>query len=120
MVVTDSAPDEAWAEISEGVLEARASRLRSLAGSEALVSEVSAILFARDPIELNFETNTDEYDAEARTIVIRLPDARSLEDLARICREEFARWFDAGLAGPTSRYGDIAAGIWAAATRPAG
>lgn len=99
------------------VLRARDERLAKLRGQEALVQEVSAILFAADPIGINDEENTDEYDPEAQSIVLRLPTVTSVLDLQVVCHEEFTRWFSADQAGPLERYASIARDIWAAAAR---
>lgn len=99
-----------------GEKEARRS---ALVGREALVAEVSAILFESDPIGINFTENTDEYDSEAETILLRLGDAQGPEDVQRIAHEEFVRWFDEKIAGPPARYAEVAGAIWAAANRKA-
>jgi hypothetical protein len=65
----------------------------------------SSSRFYDDPIGLNFETNTDEYRPEAQSIVIRLPEATSRDEVRRIVHEEFVRWFDPQTAGPVERYG---------------
>lgn len=38
--------------------------------------------------------------------------AVSPEDMLRIVREEFARWFDEETAGPASRYAPVAEELW--------
>jgi hypothetical protein len=101
----------------EEAARAREARRRNATGEEALVLEVSAILFAADPIGINLETNLDEYDPEAQSIVTRLPEAASAQDLQSICVEEFTHWFAADLAGPVERYEAIARDIWDAAAR---
>ena len=58
-----------------------------------LLGEISAILFRYDPIGINFEDNTDEYDAEAGTILPRLRGDMSAEEATAIVHEEFVRWF---------------------------
>jgi hypothetical protein len=52
---------------------------KALSGTyKRLFTEVSAILFRHDPIGINFEGNTDEYDPEAGTILPRLrPDSHA-------------------------------------------
>src|SRR5215475_14022516 len=90
------------------VMADRAQRERAVVGREDLVSCIEALLFDDDPIGINFETNTDEYRAEAQTIVVRLPEATSEEDVARIIHEEFVRWFDPQMAGPAERYRAVA------------
>jgi hypothetical protein len=109
-------PDVEWAQQSAAIAAARVDRESALVGQEALVSQVEALLFRHDPIGINFEDNTDEYRAEAQTIVIRMPEASSVEDLRAIVHQEFVRWFDAQIAGPPERYSTIAAEIWALRT----
>jgi hypothetical protein len=77
-----------------------------------LFDGVSAILFRHDPVGINFDSNTDEYDPEARTILPRLWSCASEEDALRTIHEEFQRWFDADTAGPASRYKEAATEIW--------
>lgn len=85
---------------------------RSLSRSyRDLMDEISAVLFKHDPIGINFEENTDEYDPEAGTIVPRLKHGMTLDQVERIVWEEFVRWFESETAGPQNRYRDIAADI---------
>lgn len=86
-------------------------KLRKLYG--ALFDDVSAALFRADPIGLNFEENTDEYDTEARTILPRLTHCSSVEDALVVIHEEFEHWFGAERAGHRSRYVEVAAEVWA-------
>ena len=79
-----------------------------------LFDRVATVLFEADPIGINFETNTDEYEPEVGTILPRLEDASSPLDVQRIVHEEFCRWFSAEDAGPIHRYQAIAASIWEA------
>lgn len=78
-----------------------------------LFSEISAILFRHDPIGINFDDNTDEYDPEAGTILPRLRVNVSLEELTAILHEEFIRWFELDMAGPKDKYSAIAKEILA-------
>lgn len=77
-----------------------------------LFDSIEALLFRNDPIGINFEDNTDEYDPETRTILPRLPTCKSSADVLRVVHEEFTRWFDSATAGPPERYGQIASEIW--------
>ena len=74
--------------------------------------EICALLFRHDPIGINFETNEDEYEPEAGTILPRLRICRSVDDVRRVVHEEFVRWFDADTAGPQEHYARIAAEMW--------
>ena len=65
-----------------------------------------------DPVGINFETNTDEYDAEAETIVIALPRAAGPDDVRALTHEAFVQWFDGETAGPIERYTAVANEIW--------
>jgi hypothetical protein len=88
---------------------------RRLAESHGpLLAEVSAVLFRHDPIGINFEDNTDEYEAEASTILKRMGAATSPTEARRIVHEEFVRWFEPEIAGPVERYTDIASEVLAA------
>lgn len=70
------------------------------------------ILFRNDPIGINFEINTDEYEPEVGTILPRLKEARSPEDLQKIIHQEFVSWFDADIAGPKVKYAKITQEVW--------
>lgn len=73
---------------------------------------MSQILFRADPVGINFDTNTDEYDAEAETIVIGLPRTSGPADVKALAHETFVQWFDAHTAGPIDRYAAVASEIW--------
>ncbi len=70
-------------------------------------------MFKRDLIGINFETNTDEYDAEAGSVIPRLADCSSPEDVAAVLHEEFLAWFGSETAGTREIYADLAKDIWA-------
>jgi hypothetical protein len=78
-----------------------------------LFQEASSILFKHDPIGINFEENTDEYDPEAGTILPRLSGCGSALEVQQIVFEEFCRWFGRETAGDETRYGTIAEELWA-------
>jgi hypothetical protein len=67
-----------------------------------------ALLFVVDPVGINFETNADEYEPEVDTILPRLNDSQTVDDLQRIVHEEFVRWFGDETAGPASTYSIVA------------
>lgn len=77
-----------------------------------LFAAVSAALFEDDPIGINFESNTDEYEPEAGTIIPRLHSANSAKDVETIVYEEFNRWFGPGDAGLKSEYESVSRRIW--------
>jgi hypothetical protein len=78
----------------------------------ALFDALTKLLFEADPIGINYETNTDEYEPEVGTIIPRLRHANSEDDARQIIHEEFCRWFDAETAGSTDAYREIAAQVW--------
>lgn len=91
-------------------IEAEKQRLRSEYGR--LFDELSMLLFRSDPIGLNFESNTDEYDPEARTILPQLRHCVSAKDATRVVHAEFVRWFGSDTAGEESRYQSIGEQVW--------
>jgi hypothetical protein len=85
-------------------------RLRAEYGG--LFDDVTAVFFRHDPIGINFEDNTDEYEPEARTILPRLRTCHSVEDVLTVVHEEFQRWFEPDIAGARERYSAIADEVW--------
>lgn len=81
-----------------------------------LFTEVAAILYELDPLNITFEgiAPSDEYEPEARTILPRLRSCSSVEDVRRVLYEEFVNWFGPDNAGSESNYHDAAGRIWAA------
>ena len=77
-----------------------------------LFDNVSAALFRDDPVGINFETNTDEYEPEVGSILPRLKGCASEGDVARVVHEEFVRWSGADAAGHVERYVSVASEIW--------
>ena len=77
-----------------------------------LYEQIEALLFRHDPVGINFEDNTDEYDLEVSTILPRLKTCASAEDVCRVVHEEFLRWFDASTAGNREAYAEIGREIW--------
>ncbi len=75
--------------------------------------DVSAALFEADPIGLNFEDNSDEYDPEAGTIIPRLKTTKCAEDVEIIINEEFVRWFGDEYAAKNNEYKLVSEKIWA-------
>lgn len=99
---------------------AKQSRFPQTLAKRDLVAETSQILFEADPIGINLESNTDEYNAEAEAIVIALPHARSADDVRTLTYETFVQWFDPETAGPIERYRAASAEIWHAWQRDQG
>ena len=73
---------------------------------------ISAILFENDIEGINFVKNEDEYEPEVGTILPRLPEANSIEDVQKILQEEFGIWF--GKKRDIDEFRETAKEIWAA------
>jgi hypothetical protein len=75
---------------------------------------LTALLYRHDPIGLAAAgCPKDEYESEVSTIIPRLKNATTVEDVRRILHEEFLHWFDGEqIAGPESAYGGVAQEIW--------
>jgi hypothetical protein len=78
-----------------------------------LYSRVAAILFEEDPVGINLDDNSDEYEPETDTILPRLKVCRTDQDVRSVVHEEFVRWFSADIAGRPERYNRVAKRIWA-------
>jgi hypothetical protein len=78
-----------------------------------LFDEVSSTLFKYDPIGINLENNSDEYDPEAGTILPRLSRCYSSTDVRRVVFEEFCKWFGPETAGDEMKYDEASVAIWA-------
>lgn len=89
-------------------------RLTSRADYENLYRDLTALLYRHDPMGLAATgCPKDEYETEVSTIIPRLKDATTVEDVRRIVHEEFLRWFDdEENAGPESAYSGLAQDIW--------
>lgn len=93
-------------------MNAEREQLKKRYGS--LFDTVAGLLFEDDPMGINFDDNTDEYDPETGTIFPRLAGAKSVEDVQTIVYEEFRRWFDPDGAGSREAYGEVSLKIWEA------
>ena len=68
-------------EVEARVRAAKRRRVELTAESRDLVATVTGLLFADDPMGINFASNTDEYTAEAEVIVIGLPGAADVKEV---------------------------------------
>ncbi len=110
----EHARDAYWNEVVvPRVAAERAAREQAVQGRAQLVAAIEELLFEDDPIGINFGTNTDEYRAEAQSIVIRLPETTSEHGVVNIVHEVFVNWFDPQIAGPIERYLPVSQKIWA-------
>lgn len=74
---------------------------------------VSEALCRLDPLALiEAGAPSSEYDPEIGTIMPRLGEASTRDDLARIIHEEFVAWFGSELAGSEARYNVAANEVW--------
>ena len=112
-MVNDTNADDIPSELTEAILQTQAEREQVRQAQPELFAAVSGAMFRHDPIEINYHFNTDEYDAETGTVLPRLKDCASSDELASVLHEEFVRWFGAETAGPRDRYLDLSAEIWA-------
>lgn len=78
----------------------------------AAFARLAALLFEEDPIGLDYEENTDEYEPEATSILPRLPACTSATQVRDVVHAEFVHWFDAYIAGPPERYARLGARVW--------
>src|SRR5271155_4610832 len=82
-----------------------------------LFDDASALLFRHDPIGINCEDNTDEYDPEVGTILPRLSRCHSYAAVRGVVFEEFCKWFGPETAGDEMRYDSVASELWELWTR---
>jgi hypothetical protein len=78
-----------------------------------LFDKVSTILFEHDPVELDYETNIDEYEPEARRIMPLIKQADDVNHLATLLRNVFVQMFEGDdIDRKEGVYLQIAAKIW--------
>jgi hypothetical protein len=102
--------DAKWDRLVPQIQRRRAERKARIRGYEAVVAEISRLLFRMDPMGISFDVNTDEYDPEAETIVPRLVRTSSEKDALDVVFEEFQRWF--GTTGTRAGYEDVGREVW--------
>ena len=106
--LTDDWPPETRAQFRR--MEARQAELE--AQYPRLFEDLRQCLFKHDPMGINLETNTDEYDPEVATIIPRLPSCTSREDVLNVVHDELVRWFGEDIVKPKDRYAELSAEIW--------
>src|SRR6476659_408769 len=81
--------------VPKWIEESRVARAELKKSHAKLFQEVSDILYRLDPVGIGAGTGSpsDEYDAEAGTIIPRLQACRSASDVQKIVYEEFVHWF---------------------------
>ncbi|HEX9960914.1 MAG TPA: hypothetical protein VGB00_08280 [Pyrinomonadaceae bacterium] len=80
---------------------------------ENLRREITRILGEHNPIGIADESNPDEYDLEAKTILRKLDRCDSVEDVTKIVFQDFKSWFSPDIAGAKDDYRKISEEIWA-------
>ena len=103
--------DEWPPEVTAKVERDREARESVRASHPNLFQAISESLFKNDPMGINFESNTDEYEAEAGTIIPRLKSCATEEEALSVVYDEFLRWFG-DCAGSRSHYQKSASDIW--------
>ena len=82
---------------------------------QALVAAVERAIDDADPIGLlEGGAPADEYGPEIGTIVPRVMNAQSVEEVTTVLHEEFLRWFGDDTAGPRHAYQAPASKVWKA------
>lgn len=76
--------------------------------SDVLLRQVSRILFQHDPLGVDFESNTDEYDGEAELILMRLRANPSAPDVRTIVYQVFVELAGEKTAGAIGLYLNVA------------
>jgi len=107
-------PDPEWRAINAQLEKARSERKSRVAPYAVLVVDVNECLYRADPIGLAAAgCPPDEYEAEAESIVIRLPEASTSDQLLEVVHDEFQKWFGADVAGSRATYEELSRAIWA-------
>jgi hypothetical protein len=80
--------------------------------NRSLHLDISAILLKYDPMKIGAAVESDEYDLEAATILSRIKEVHSKEELTDIVYEEFQSWYGKDAVGERDLYEKMAAEIW--------
>ena len=107
--MTNDEPSANLSAEAEALRQASA-RLREYWGEA--YHQLNTILFEEDPIGINFEENTNEYEPEVETILPRLGACGSARAVQSVLHEEFIRWFSPEIAGSAEKYEDISTRVW--------
>ena len=104
--------DEFSPEVLARLDQARSARVAIQAKNPDFFAAVSSAMFKHDLIGINFGDNTDEYDAEAGTVIPRLESCSSVEDIAHVLHEEFLAWFGPETTGDLAVFRALANDVW--------
>ena len=80
--------------------------------NRALHLDISAIILKYDPMQIGSAVEADEYDLEAATILSRIKEVHSKEELTDIVYEEFQSWYGKEAVGSREKYEKMADEIW--------
>ena len=72
------------------------------------------IINAHDPMGIYFgeDVNFDEYDPEIGDILTEFKRSKNLEEFTNKVHAIFVKWFSSGIAGPRSKYRNLAEEIY--------
>lgn len=87
-------------------------RKKELEEFEMLKNSITEILAKYDPIGIVYESNPDEYNLEAKTILRKLDRCNSIEETTNMVYQDFKSWFGTAEIGEKSRYEKLSEEIW--------
>ncbi len=87
-------------------------RKNELEEYENLRNSITKIFAKYDPIGIAYESNPDEYDLEAKTILRKLDRCNSVNDVTNIVYQDFKSWFFPDVIGERNNYIKISDEIW--------
>jgi hypothetical protein len=79
----------------------------------ALFEDLSALLYRLDPAGVNYEINPDEYEPEVGTILPRVKELETVEDIEKVIREELEHWVGGGVRMERATYEELAVEVLA-------
>jgi hypothetical protein len=84
---------------------------------ERLYDDLLEVLRRHDPLGVGPHLRPNEYMPETGTILARLQDVASADEMLHLVHEEFVRWRGEAAAGDVTRYEPIASDVWQARLR---
>ena len=79
---------------------------------EILKNSITEILAKHDLMGIVYESNPDEYNLEAKTILRKLDRCNSIEETTNMIYQDFKSWFAPVDIGEKSRYKKLSEEIW--------
>lgn len=77
-----------------------------------LYAHITEIFVRYDPIGIGFKTPSAEYTPKVQSIIGKLEQAASVDDLQAIIHAELTLWFSPSLTGTRGKYREMAREIW--------